>query len=1361
MNTPPQPEPAGDATRADARFSLRRSVVLKLTLMVAVIVAVLLGALLTAGNWYWHEILREQIDARLSAVANGRRDMVRAHVEHLRQRAALSAERGEFRGFLIEHDDIPETSNRHWSQLVLTRLVEGGTVLSARLADANGRVLLAADPAEVGGELAADSAFQNGLSDSYLALPGRVGESLHAVISAPVRRRDEQQQTLGVLLMMVDITPLAEAVLDPTGLGKTGEVLLGVREDGEIRYLLPPRNRADTVTVPLANAPVMAAAIEGREGLDRTHDYRGEPVLAAGRPVGYGGWGLVAKMDEAEAYAPSARAGHLMLMLGGIVGLVGLAAAFVLAHGFTRPIRRLAAAAGRVAAFDYEATVPVKGRDELGLLAVRFNEMTAAIRARVAERDAHEAALRESEERFRTIGDHLPGGAIYRFGMRPDGTQFFSYLSVGIERSTGYSMAEVFAHPNKAFENIHPEDAAEMARATQKSAETVSPFDFQFRRRIAATDEVRWYHSRSMPRRREDGTVIWDGVEFDIAEQKRAAEALRESEERLRLVLGAGGMGVAVADLAAGGAMKFDAQACALMGIEADSREWTIREFVEKLVHPDDRERIGIALAELMEQERGKPVEYRIFRPDGAVRWLQGAATVQQDADGKPGRFIAVSFDVTERKQAEERFALANRRLAFLSEAATGLLGSDDPVVFLGLVFQWLAQLLDVEACVYFVQKAEATLRLVLHHGIAEEATAGFREIAFGQGVCGVVAARREPIVLDNVQARTDGMTAIARGLGFDAYTCLPLVARGRLLGTLSFGTTRQSRFEEEEIALFLSLANEVAMALARQQAEAALAAERTLLRTLLDLLPDDVYVKDRESRFLVANERVARTMGADSPQDLIGKSDAAFFSAQQAGVFRSDEERVFAGETLTNMEERIQYPDGGLGVSLTTKVPLKDADGNITGLVGIGRNITARKRAEDAVRESEERLRLVMDLVPHSIFAKDAEGRFIFVNRAQAAAFGLTPEEMVGRTSAELIPDAAQVAQFRKDDLEVIETGRPKFIAEELRTEAGGETRILQTTKVPMPLPGAAKPAVLGVAVDITERKRAEEKLRILNQELESRVAGRTAELRTAVAALKVEIAERREAEECVIRLNGQLSVRVDELAAVNAELEAFSYTVSHDLRAPLRHVSGFVQLLAKGARDKLDPATAEYIPRIQHAAARMGQLIDDLLAFARLNRASLQRKEVELAPLIEEVRATLHSVTEGRAIAWKIGLLPAVQGDRAMLRQVLANLFENAVKFTRNQPAAVIEITCATGPAEHVFRVRDNGAGFDPRYAEKLFGVFQRLHAETEFEGTGIGLATVRRIIHRHGGRTWAESQPSQGADFYFTLPKSEPAS
>jgi light-regulated signal transduction histidine kinase (bacteriophytochrome) len=208
--------------------------------------------------------------------------------------------------------------------------------------------------------------------------------------------------------------------------------------------------------------------------------------------------------------------------------------------------------------------------------------------------------------------------------------------------------------------------------------------------------------------------------------------------------------------------------------------------------------------------------------------------------------------------------------------------------------------------------------------------------------------------------------------------------------------------------------------------------------------------------------------------------------------------------------------------------------------------------------------------------------------------------------------------------------------------------------------------------------------------------------------------------------------------------------------LRAPLRQVDGFVHLLAKLTERKLEPAAAEYLPLIQNSVRRMGRLIDDLLSFSRVGRSELQQTEVNLPLLLDQVRETLTPATEGRLIDWKIGPLPQVRGDSAMLRQVLASLVDNALKFTRPRPRTIIEIGASPRQSEEqVFFVRDNGVGFEASYADKLFGVFQRLHPPAEFEGTGIGLASVRRIIARHGGRTWAEGAPGGGATFYFSLP------
>lgn len=267
--------------------------------------------------------------------------------------------------------------------------------------------------------------------------------------------------------------------------------------------------------------------------------------------------------------------------------------------------------------------------------------------------------------------------------------------------------------------------------------------------------------------------------------------------------------------------------------------------------------------------------------------------------------------------------------------------------------------------------------------------------------------------------------------------------------------------------------------------------------------------------------------------------------------------------------------------------------------------------------------------------------------------------------------------------------------------------------------------------------------------QGLERRVEERTQELQR-------ELEERRKAEDEILRLNGEAEVRLLELTALNREIEAFSYSVSHDLRAPLRHVNGFVDLLMARAGTSLDEKSRRYLTVIADGAKQMGRLIDDLLSFSRMSRTEMAETAVPLDALVKEVLPEVQRDAAGREIQWSIAPLPEVKGDRAMLKIVLTNLLSNAVKYTRTRPQAQIEIGTRPGEnGEAVVFVKDNGVGFDMRYVDKLFGVFQRLHRAEEFEGTGIGLATVRRILHRHGGRIWAVSAPNAGATFYISVP------
>ncbi|MBA8882812.1 sensor histidine kinase [Dokdonella fugitiva] len=376
----------------------------------------------------------------------------------------------------------------------------------------------------------------------------------------------------------------------------------------------------------------------------------------------------------------------------------------------------------------------------------------------------------------------------------------------------------------------------------------------------------------------------------------------------------------------------------------------------------------------------------------------------------------------------------------------------------------------------------------------------------------------------------------------------------------------------------------------------------------------------------------------------------------------------------------------------------------------------TARRiDAEAGARSAVGRARLIVESVREPIAVVDADLSLVQANRAFSEFYGIPSPEGAALEGIGGWGDAALLQRLR----DVVGQRRELWDFETEQEDADGNRRRVIVNARAIDLPDTDRPAALLTVSDITARKHSEEQ---------------------------------------VLELNRQLSGKIEQVTEVNRELEAFSYSVSHDLRAPLRHIAGFADKLAAQLGDERDAKLAHYCAVIADSARRMSSLIEDLLAYSRLGRHALRLQPVDLQSLVEEVRSTLMSAVEDRRVQWQVAPLPVVIGDASMLRLAWQNLLDNALKYTAGREPAQIEIGCRDDGDAREFWVRDNGVGFDMKYADKLFGVFQRLHKASEFEGTGIGLASVRRIVARHGGRTWGEGEAGAGATIHFTLPRHE---
>ena len=904
--------------------------------------------------------------------------------------------------------------------------------------------------------------------------------------------------------------------------------------------------------------------------------------------------------------------------------------------------------------------------------------------------------------------------------------------NTGAEKLFGYSAHESVG---RSITQIVPQDRLteeEQILCKIRRNESVQHYDTA---RLAKNGQLIDVSVTVSPIKDVAGNVVGASkVARNITERKHAEEKLRETNEYLESLFNYANAPIIVWDTQFR-ITRFNNAFEALTGRNASD---VIGKSLEILFPPDRLESSMSLIKKTLKGERWNAVEIEILHVDGSIRTVLWNSATIFAFDGKtPIATIAQGHDITERKHAEEALKTSEELFRTASESLTDV------------VYDW-----DIKEKVDWYGDID---------GITGYPPGGFPRTIGGW------AATIHPEDKDRVLAALDGHLKNTA-----PYVVQYRVRRkdGKWRWWSARGTAlRNNRGEPYKMIGSISDITERKLAeQASRRAEDKLRESEAKLRTLVENIPQKILMKDRNYRWVSVNENLARDFGF-RPEEVVGKMDADLFTPELAAKYHSDDVRIMETGKTEEIEEKYMVAGKETWVN-TIKTPVRGANGEIEGVLGVFWDITGRKLAESQIRKLN-RMYLVLSEVNQAI-VRIYEPKEMFEKVCRIAV----EQGGFAMTWIGLIDESTQkvqvIARAGKEDgyLETINislNGEPlKYCPIDSALRQGKHSICAITeNKETAPcqklaydlgfrssasLPLKVSTILRGVLTFYSNEPEffEEEELKLLD-ELASDIS-------FAMEFAEKE-AERARGQEEIRTLNAELEdrvvIRTAQLEASNKELEAFSYSVSHDLRAPLRHVSGYVELLAKHFRSELTEKGLHYLDSIADSAHQMGKLIDDLLQFSRTGRAEIHLSQLDMNGIVHEAVESVTKDNPDRAIEWVVGKLPSVSGDDATLRLVWINLLSNAAKFTRTRAKAVIEIGANAGAKEVIYFVKDNGVGFEMKYAQKLFGVFQRLHSTEEFEGTGVGLANVRRIVTRHGGRTWAEAELDKGATFYFSIP------